>query len=96
MDGNDAKGDDEEIGTANATEGVEHLQNHKISQFKSMTWNLPSPIIAQIHLLQIFETHPCDLKLYDNVMKWLSFHGRNTVIDWKNPLWRTQASILDT
>ncbi len=28
-------------------------------------------------------------------MKWLSFHGRKTAIDWKNPLWRTWASILD-
>ncbi len=46
MDGNDANGDDGEIGTANAMEGVEHLQNHKNSHFQSMKWNLPPPMIA--------------------------------------------------
>ncbi len=46
IDGNDGNGDDEEIGTADAMECVEHLQNHKNSHFQSMKWNLPPPMIA--------------------------------------------------
>ncbi len=51
MDGNDGNRDDGENGTINVMECVEHLQNHKNSHFKSMKWNLPPPMIAQIHLL---------------------------------------------
>ncbi len=36
MDGNDGNTDDEEIGTVNVMESVEHSQNHKNSHFKSM------------------------------------------------------------
>ncbi len=66
-----------------------------VIHFKSMKCNLPLPMIAQIHLLKIFERHPCDLKLYDDVMKWISFHGRNTDIDWKTPVWLSRMEMIN-
>ena len=58
--------------------------------------NLPAPIIAQIHLWNIFSKRGVDLKLFDDIVSWLTFHGKDGKINWKHAKWLNRKPLLSS
>ena len=51
--------------------------------------------MAQLHLINILEQHNTNLKLYDDIMKWIRLHHEYQCVDWSLMCNNTRLQLLN-